>query len=91
LGGLSFDEGQFSVFGYDFKFMTFLVTNYFEFPSRKREKVPMASCIISLYIVSICRYTTVGKDILSQIKTGDVIVSAKLVEGQDRLILPNES
>ncbi|XP_059443652.1 peptidyl-prolyl cis-trans isomerase CYP37, chloroplastic isoform X1 [Corylus avellana] len=51
LGGLSFDEGQFSVFG----------------------------------------YTTVGKDILSQIKTGDVIVSAKLVEGQDRLILPNES
>jgi hypothetical protein len=58
---------------------------------KKREKVPMASCIISLYIVSICRYTTVGKDILSQIKTGDVIVSAKLVEGQDRLILPNES
>ena len=51
----------------------------------------MASCIISLCIVSICRYTTVGKDILSQIKTGDVIVSAKLVEGQDRLILPNES
>ncbi|KAF3959123.1 hypothetical protein CMV_016034 [Castanea mollissima] len=51
LGGLSFDEGQFSVFG----------------------------------------YTIVGKDILPQIKTGDVIQSAKLVEGQDRLILPNES
>ncbi|GMY31693.1 peptidyl-prolyl cis-trans isomerase CYP37, chloroplastic isoform X1 [Fagus crenata] len=51
LGGLSFDEGQFSVFG----------------------------------------YTTVGRDILPQIKTGDVIRSAKLVEGQDRLILPNES
>lgn len=51
LGGLSFDEGQFSVFG----------------------------------------YTTVGRDILSQIKTGDVIRSAKLVEGQDRLVLPNES
>ncbi|KAK4576599.1 hypothetical protein RGQ29_027228 [Quercus rubra] len=51
LGGLSFDEGQFSVFG----------------------------------------YTIVGKDILPQIKTGDVIRSAKLVEGQDRLILPNES
>ncbi|PON68476.1 Cyclophilin-type peptidyl-prolyl cis-trans isomerase [Trema orientale] len=51
LGGLSFDEGQFSVFG----------------------------------------YTTVGKEILPQIKTGDVIQSAKLVEGQDRLILPNES
>lgn len=50
LGGLSFDEGEFSVFG----------------------------------------YTTVGKDILSQIKTGDVIRSAKLVEGQDRLVLPNE-
>lgn len=48
LGGLSFDEGEFSVFG----------------------------------------YTTVGKDILSQIKTGDVIRSAKLVEGQDRLVLP---
>lgn len=51
LGGLSFDEGQFSVFG----------------------------------------YTTVGREILPQIKTGDVIRSAKLVEGQDRLILPNES
>ncbi|KAF2285965.1 hypothetical protein GH714_009238 [Hevea brasiliensis] len=49
LGGLSFDEGQFSVFG----------------------------------------YTTAGRDILSQIKTGDVIQSAKLVEGQDRLVLPN--
>lgn len=52
LGGLSFDEGQFSVFG----------------------------------------YTTVGRDILPQIKTGDVIKSAKLVDGEDRLILPtNES
>ncbi|XP_024018633.1 peptidyl-prolyl cis-trans isomerase CYP37, chloroplastic isoform X1 [Morus notabilis] len=51
LGGLSFDEGQFSVFG----------------------------------------YTTVGRDILPQIKTGDVIKSAKLVEGEDRLILPIES
>ncbi|CAN1154103.1 Peptidyl-prolyl cis-trans isomerase CYP37, chloroplastic [Linum perenne] len=51
LGGLSFDEGQFSVFG----------------------------------------YMTAGKDILAQIKTGDVIRSAKLVDGQDRLILPNQS
>ncbi|MCL7033927.1 hypothetical protein MKW94_028955 [Papaver nudicaule] len=51
LGGLSFDEGQFSVFG----------------------------------------YTTVGRDVLPQIKTGDIIRSAKLVEGQDRLILPNEN
>lgn len=51
LGGLSFDEGQFSVFG----------------------------------------YTTVGRDILPQIKTGDIIRSAKLVEGRDRLILPNEN
>ncbi|XP_021758764.1 peptidyl-prolyl cis-trans isomerase CYP37, chloroplastic-like isoform X1 [Chenopodium quinoa] len=49
LGGLSFDEGQFSVFG----------------------------------------YTIVGQDILPQIKTGDIIRSAKLVEGQDRLILPS--
>ncbi|XP_042520905.1 peptidyl-prolyl cis-trans isomerase CYP37, chloroplastic isoform X1 [Macadamia integrifolia] len=51
LGGLSFDEGQFSVFG----------------------------------------YTTLGRDILSQINTGDVIRSARLVEGRDRLILPDES
>ncbi|CAO2836055.1 unnamed protein product [Amaranthus hypochondriacus] len=51
LGGLSFDEGQFSVFG----------------------------------------YTTVGRDILPQIKTGDIIRSAKLVEGKDRLILPSVS
>ncbi|KAK9131668.1 hypothetical protein Scep_011196 [Stephania cephalantha] len=50
LGGLSFDEGQFSVFG----------------------------------------YTTAGKELLSQIKTGDLIRSAKLIEGQDRLILPEE-
>ncbi|KAL9236389.1 hypothetical protein vseg_011067 [Gypsophila vaccaria] len=51
LGGLSFDEGQFSVFG----------------------------------------YTTAGKDVLAQIKSGDIIRSAKLVEGGDRLVLPNES
>ncbi|KAF9590462.1 hypothetical protein IFM89_035339 [Coptis chinensis] len=50
LGGLSFDEGQFSVFG----------------------------------------YTTVGREVLPQIKTGDLIRSAKLVEGQDRLILPDK-
>ncbi|KAL6999453.1 cytochrome P450 monooxygenase 37, variant 2 [Sarracenia purpurea var. burkii] len=49
LGGLSFEEGQFSVFG----------------------------------------YTTVGREILPEIKTGDVIRSAKLVEGQERLILPD--
>nr|KAJ0185963.1 hypothetical protein LSAT_V11C900494760 [Lactuca sativa] len=48
LGGLSFDEGQFSVFG----------------------------------------YTTIGRDILPQIKTGDVVRSAKLLEGQDNLVLP---
>ncbi|KMT13019.1 hypothetical protein BVRB_4g087340 [Beta vulgaris subsp. vulgaris] len=51
LGGLSFDEGQFSVFG----------------------------------------YTTVGRDILPQIKSGDIIRYVKLVEGQDRLIMPSES
>ncbi|KAH9627346.1 hypothetical protein KSS87_020301 [Heliosperma pusillum] len=46
LGGLSFDEGQFSVFG----------------------------------------YTTAGRDVLPQIKTGDIIKSAKLIEGKDRLV-----
>ncbi|KAL7103581.1 hypothetical protein ACP275_08G188600 [Erythranthe tilingii] len=51
LGGLSFDEGQFSVFG----------------------------------------YTTKGKETLSELKTGDVIRSAKVIEGQDRLVLPKES
>ncbi|CAN6168458.1 unnamed protein product [Urochloa humidicola] len=49
LGGISFDEGQFSVFG----------------------------------------YTTDGKDVLSQIKTGDKIRSAKLVQGRERLVLPS--
>ncbi|KAK3020633.1 hypothetical protein RJ639_047854 [Escallonia herrerae] len=51
LGGLSFDEGQFSVFG----------------------------------------YTIAGREILPQIKSGDIIQSARLVEGQDHLILPDES
>lgn len=49
LGGLSFDEGQFSVFG----------------------------------------YAIGGRDVLSQIKSGDIIQSAKIVEGLDHLILPN--
>ncbi|GAV79867.1 LOW QUALITY PROTEIN: Pro_isomerase domain-containing protein, partial [Cephalotus follicularis] len=48
LGGISFDEGQFSVFG----------------------------------------YTIVGREILPELKTDDVIPSAKLVDGQDRLVLP---
>lgn len=51
LGGLSFDEGQFSVFG----------------------------------------YTTAGREILPEIKTGDIIRSAMLVEGQDRLVFPVEN
>lgn len=49
LGGISFDEGQFSVFG----------------------------------------YTTDGRDVLSQIKAGDKIRSAKLVQGRERLVLPS--
>ncbi|KAJ9551311.1 hypothetical protein OSB04_015356 [Centaurea solstitialis] len=50
LGGLSFDEGQFSVFG----------------------------------------YTTIGRDVLPQIKTGDIVRSAKIVDGRDNLVLPAE-
>lgn len=46
LGGLSFEEGQFSVFGYVIK----------------------------------------GRELLSQLKTGDVIKEAKLVSGTDRLV-----
>lgn len=46
LGGLSFEEGQFSVFG----------------------------------------YVTKGRELLSQLKTGDVIKEAKLVAGMDRLV-----
>lgn len=48
LGGLTFDEGHFSVFG----------------------------------------YATDGRDVLSQIKSGDLIRSAELVQGRDRLVLP---
>ncbi|KVI02197.1 Cyclophilin-like peptidyl-prolyl cis-trans isomerase domain-containing protein [Cynara cardunculus var. scolymus] len=64
LGGLSFDEGQFSVFGYVFK--------------------PFALIIYS------GSYTTIGRDVLPQIKTGDIVRSAKLVDGQDNLVLPSE-
>eukprot|EP00897_Mesotaenium_endlicherianum_P004182 jgi/Mesen1/3792/ME000206S02972 len=46
LGGLSFEEGQFSVFG----------------------------------------YVTKGRELLSQLKTGDVIQSAKLVSGTEHLV-----
>ncbi|XP_024312458.1 peptidyl-prolyl cis-trans isomerase CYP37, chloroplastic isoform X3 [Brachypodium distachyon] len=60
LGGISFDEGQFSVFGKNFPVDT-----------------------------NICRYATAeGRDVLSQIKTGDKIRSAKLVQGRERLVLP---
>ncbi|XP_002960870.2 peptidyl-prolyl cis-trans isomerase CYP37, chloroplastic isoform X2 [Selaginella moellendorffii] len=48
LGGLSFEEGQFAVFG----------------------------------------YATKGRELLSQLKTGDVIESATLVSGRDRLVYP---
>ncbi|GJP74800.1 hypothetical protein CLOP_g5335 [Closterium sp. NIES-67] len=49
LGGLAFDEGQFSVFG----------------------------------------YVTKGRDVLAQLRTGDVIQSARIVSGADRLVVPN--
>ncbi|KAG6547222.1 hypothetical protein Mapa_011158 [Marchantia paleacea] len=51
LGGLAFDEGQFSVFG----------------------------------------YVTKGKELLSQLKTGDIIQSAAMISGQDKLVVPNSS
>ncbi|CAL5338552.1 unnamed protein product [Camellia sinensis] len=37
------------------------------------------------------RYTTVGTEILPKIKTRDVIRSTKLMEVQDRLVLPDEN
>ncbi|CAI5507035.1 unnamed protein product [Closterium sp. Naga37s-1] len=49
LGGLAFDEGQFSVFG----------------------------------------YVTRGRDVLAQLRTGDVIQSARIVAGADRLSVPS--
>lgn len=50
LGGLSFDEGQFSVFG----------------------------------------YVTSSEEVLRQLQSGDRVVSAKLVSGQDRLVTAKE-
>lgn len=44
------------------------------------------ACLFNL----MYRYTTVGREILPQIKTGDVIRSVKLLNGQDRLVLPDE-
>lgn len=44
-----------------------------------------------IWLVYIYRYTTVGREILPQIKSGDVIRSAKLVEGEDNLVLPDDS
>jgi len=44
-----------------------------------------------LFWGAMCRYTTIGRDILPEIKTGDIVRSAKLIEGQDRLVLPKES
>ncbi|XVF18960.1 hypothetical protein REPUB_Repub11eG0069100 [Reevesia pubescens] len=41
---------------------------------------------------SVFRYTSAaGREVLAQIRAGAVIRSAKLLEGQDRLELPNES
>lgn len=44
-----------------------------------------------IWLIYIYRYTTVGREILPQIKSGDVIRSAKLVEGEDNLVLPDDS
>lgn len=81
LGGLSFDEGQFSVFGYWLLECFHSIFENFVFG------------LINLFLLvkNSCRYTTAGKDILGQIKTGDIIKSAKLIEGQDRLILPAQN
>ncbi|GBG61289.1 hypothetical protein CBR_g19822 [Chara braunii] len=51
LGGLSFDEGNFAVFG----------------------------------------YVTKGREVLPQLQTGDIIESAKLVAGADRLLIPKQA
>ncbi|CAM6124244.1 unnamed protein product [Calypogeia fissa] len=51
LGGLAFDEGQFSVFG----------------------------------------YVTKGRELLSQLKTGDIIQSATMISGQEKLLVPSNS
>lgn len=45
---------------------------------------------LSFDMFPIDRYTTAGREILPQVRTGDVIRSAKLVEGQERLVLPKD-
>ena len=37
---------------------------------------------------NIYRYATDGRDVLSQIKAGDKIRSAKLIQGRERRVLP---
>ncbi|KAK4794036.1 hypothetical protein SAY86_012030 [Trapa natans] len=44
----------------------------------------------SIYITREA-YTTARRELLSQIQIGDVIKSAKLIDDQDRLIVPNAS
>lgn len=53
-------------------------------------KILIALLLSEVNLIFLYRYTTVGRETLSQIKTGDVIRSAKLVEGQDRLVLPKD-
>lgn len=55
-------------------------------------KPPVSNSKVLLYfhLLSFClpSYVTEGKDILSQLRTGDVIQSARLVSGSDRLVVP---
>ena len=38
--------------------------------------------------VVLCRYVIKGRELLSQIKNGDIIESAKLISGEDKLVIP---
>jgi len=51
---------------------------------------PLPACCLLLFSSSVAfpRYITEGKDILSQLRTGDVIQSAAAGLGGDRLVIP---
>lgn len=92
LGGLSFDEGQFSVFGYVTKSRSISLHYQQSFSYLRHIEWSLFEYTLPSYhfiaIIYLCSYTVAGKDILSEIKSGDVIQSAKLVEGLDHLVLP---
>lgn len=85
LAGLSFDEGNFGVFAYIAKVSCVASTRQPVICRMHQQQVSGLQILLSQIQWKIVSFTLQGAELIPQLTSGDVIVSAELVSGHNKL------